>query len=140
MSYTENDFRNAKFAEHADGTLAMRTFKGDYRKWETTADIFSDYEMAAGEWAPVAPKPTLKQSEYEMFTREANGHFKAGFDGALILFEIPVIPTPEPPTWVKLAEDIRRIDGAHNLGAGTLAERLVSLGWAKTPGGANDGD
>lgn len=30
-----------------------------------------------------------------------------------------------------LAEDIRTIDGKHELGAGELAEKLIELGWSK---------
>lgn len=34
----------------------------------------------------------------------------------------------------ELAQDIRRVDGNHDLGAGRLAEKLAEKGWVKIPG------
>ena len=40
--------------------------------------------------------------------------------------------TREPRTdWTDLANDIRRVDGNHDLGAGALAEALIERGWTK---------
>ena len=40
-------------------------------------------------------------------------------------------PEAQPPEWVDLAADIRRIDGAHDMGAGALAEALTEAGWTR---------
>lgn len=36
-------------------------------------------------------------------------------------------------TVTELAADIRALDGSHSLGAGALAEALVSRGWIRAP-------
>jgi hypothetical protein len=41
--------------------------------------------------------------------------------------------TPEAQ-WPDLANDIRLVDGNHDLGAGELAEALTKRGWSRTPG------
>jgi hypothetical protein len=37
----------------------------------------------------------------------------------------------ESPEWIGLANDIRAVDGNHDLGAGALAEALTARGWTR---------
>ncbi len=41
--------------------------------------------------------------------------------------------TADPRVVDQLAADIRLVDGAHQVGAGALAEALVALGWKSGP-------
>lgn len=86
------------------------------------------------------PGRSMTRSEYSDIVKDAvktsgyDDDWERGFASGLTVGDVKVIPEPEPTNTEKLADDIREVDGGHNLGAGVLAERLASLGWTKAPG------
>ena len=48
-----------------------------------------------------------------------------------LLDELRAGASREEAPWPELANDIRRVDGNHDLGAGELAARLTELGWSR---------
>lgn len=64
MSITEADFANAKFAEHADGGIAMRNALD--LDWATSGGYqeYTDRGMLDGGWQPVATQIAFPRTEY----------------------------------------------------------------------------
>lgn len=95
--YTQHDFENAKFATHPDGNFAARLYPSEVETWFTWSEgAYTDMEMVDDGWIPVLEKSkklSLTENEYKIMTRNASPEYKNGFDGALILFDIPVVST-----------------------------------------------
>src|SRR5699024_8957604 len=133
--YTAADFANAKFAEHEDGYLATRSDPNDSEKpW---ADGFgywhSDQQMAAWGWVPVPTKPTITENEY----REGIGNFSAfnrvGFDAALRIAGVEVVPDPEPTDEELLAGIIRNIDDWTSITSPELLAKYLNTAGVTPP-------
>ncbi|WCE39142.1 hypothetical protein PGC08_14200 [Brevibacterium sp. BDJS002] len=80
------------------------------------------------------PGQTITQSEFHE-TADAHRNGGLGWEDLAARFGITIVPDPARTNAEKLADDIREVDGGHNLGSGVLAERLASLGWLKAPEG-----
>ena len=108
--YTAADFANARFAEHPDGNIAARFNTDPLWPWWHSGDEFKDEAMARDGWVPVPSRPTITESEY----REGTGNFSAfnrvGFDAALRIAGVEVVPDPEPTNTDRLEQLIRESD------------------------------
>ena len=118
--YTAADFANARFAKHEDGRRAVRLSTEQEQPWR--AEALTDTEISFGVfyatdgvlartgWVPVPSRPTITESEY----REGTGNFSAfnrvGFDAALRIAGVEVVPDPEPTNTDRLEQLIRESD------------------------------
>lgn len=128
--YTAADFANARFAEHKDGRIAMRSWPLARDPWKSRRDFHSDESMARDGWVPVPTKPVLTESEVKkMVGNYEVDDFAAGFAGGFRYAGGEIIPDPEQTDAEKLDADIQAVD--LHLTSRQLAEALVKLGWKK---------
>ena len=124
--YTAADFANARFAEHANGNFAARLNYDANYPWSHSHDEFKDEDMARFGWVPVPTKPTITESEY----REGTGNFSAfnrvGFDAALRIAGVEVVPDPEPTDEELLAGLIRNIDDWQSITSPELLAKYLN--------------
>ena len=126
--YTAADFANAKFAEHELGLLAIRSDPDDIENpWvDGGGNWYSDQAMARDGWVPVPSRPTITESEY----REGTGNFSAfnrvGFDAALRIAGVEVVPDPEPTDEELLAGIIRGIDDWQSITSPELLAKYLN--------------
>ena len=98
MNYKTEDFRNAKFAEHRDGGLAVRCDMGlgDYFWVDFESIEYTDEEMVLGGWTPVI-QPQLTESEFKeiagrLFNRWPDlGTFMGYLEKELANIGVPVV-------------------------------------------------
>lgn len=90
--YGEEDFENAKFSVHPNGEYAARLYPTETDPWFTNSeDALTDEYMAENGWIPAPKDQYISHSDYLTFTQKCGEQFRAGFEGALILFDIPII-------------------------------------------------
>ena len=102
MKYETEDFRNAKFAEHADGGLAIRCDMGlgDYFWVDFESIEYTDEEMELGGWTPVF-QPQLTESEFKeiagrLFNRWPDlGTFMGHLQRELVNVGVEVVEDPK---------------------------------------------
>ena len=127
-TYTAADFANARFAEHELGLLAIRSDPDDIEKpWvDGGGNWYSDQAMARDGWVPVPSRPAITESEY----REGVGSFGAfnrvGFDAALRIAGVEVVPDPEPTDGELLAGIIRGIDDWQSITSPELLAKYLN--------------
>ena len=125
-TYSAADFANARFAEHPDGNIAARFNTDPLWPWWHSGDEFKDEAMARDGWVPVPSRPTITESEY----REGTGNFSAfnrvGFDAALRIAGVEVVPDPEPTDEELLAGIIRNIDDWQSITSPELLAKYLN--------------
>ena len=141
--YTADDFANAKFAEREDGRRAVRLSTEQEQPWR--AEALTDTEISFGVfyatdgvlartgWVPVPSRPTITESEY----REGTGNFSAfnrvGFDAALRIAGVEVVPDPEPTDEELLAGIIRNIDDWQSITSPELLAKYLNTAGVTPP-------
>ena len=130
-TYSAADFANARFAEHPDGRLSHKT---PNERWAMPNDTrVPDQVMARDGWVPVPGKPTITESEY----REGTGNFSAfnrvGFDAALRIAGVEVVPDPEPTDEELLAGIIRNIDDWQSITSPELLAKYLNTAGVTPP-------
>ena len=129
--YTAADFANAKFAEHEDGRLAVRSDPSDHgAQWvDGECDWHSDEVMADDGWVPVPTKPTITESTLEEFyiaAHEIDG--RVSIEEAARSLGYEIVPDPEPTNKARLAQLIGGGIKANKQYADGLAEYLDDMG------------
>lgn len=135
MKYTENDFKNARFATHPDGRFAARVDPADSIPWavsEHDADSGwrNDEEMVEGGWVP-----GLVATETELINAATiRGYDEVGPDTRAVMARLglTIIPDPEPTNADKATADLETW-GISRAGALELGPWLAGQGWTKTP-------
>ena len=109
--YTAQDFANARFAEHPDGRLAVRSDPSDHcAQWvDGEFDWHSDEIMCDDGWVPVPTKPTITESQFSELSEDIKNRTTI-LACALERVGIKIIPDPEPTDEELLAGIIRNID------------------------------
>src|SRR5699024_7124884 len=111
--YTPADFANARFAELPTGSVEARLYPEHIDPWFGGDDCaYTDQVLADTGWVPVPTKPTITENEY----RESIGNFSAfnrvGFDAALRIAGVEVVPDPEPTNTDRLEKLIISAPGS----------------------------
>lgn len=130
MSYSAEDFKNARFAEHEDGCYAIRLpDKATVAPWQRTDGRFdSDEDLAGDGWVPVSSRPTLTQSTVKkMVGGYRVDKFAAGFAAGFGRAGGFIIPDPYPTDADRLEKLIDEWREEIDPGV-TLAEWLVEYG------------
>ena len=134
--YTASDFANAKFAEHPDGNLAVRSDPDDYKaEWvDGRCDWHSDEAMAIDGWVPVPTKPQITESQYKLaLDEDRDPQYVYGFTDAMHLFGGEVIPDPEPTNEELLAGIIRGIDDWQSITSPELLAKYLNTAGVTPP-------
>ena len=132
--YTAQDFANAKFAEHPDGNLAVRSDPDDYKaEWvDGRCDWHSDEAMAIDGWVPVPTKPQITESQMVKVYGAAIEEM-AVFQYALESVGIAIIPDPEPTDEELLAGIIRNIDDWQSITSPELLAKYLNTAGVTPP-------
>src|SRR5699024_9173573 len=133
-TYTAADFANARFAEHPTGSVAARLYPEHIDPWFGGDDCaYTDQVLADTGWVPVPTKPTITENEY----REGIGNFSAfnrvGFDAALRIAGVEVVPDPEPTDEELLAGIIRGIDDWQSITSPELLAKYLNTAGVTAP-------
>ena len=107
--YTAADFANARFAEHPDGGIAMRSEPGDFDEWDTNVEGWhSDDSMAHYGWVPVIPARTIHDSDVEALCTDTASYERDDYlDGFIQGFQQAggvILEDPEPTNTERLTE------------------------------------
>ena len=110
--YTAADFANARFAEHADGDFAGRTYPHESDQWWSEREFaYTDEQMANDGWVPVTTKPTITRKSYDEAVEFLGGERdKYAFDNAFRVLGIE-IPDPEPTNTERLEQLLSSYEG-----------------------------
>ena len=126
-TYSAADFANARFAEHEDGRLAVRSDPSDHgAQWvDGECDWHSDEVMSDDGWVPVPTKPTITETEYSDYVDDL-GLGELTLEEILADFGIEVIPDPEPTDEELLAGIIRNIDDWQSITSPELLAKYLN--------------
>lgn len=140
--YTKEDLANAKFAEHPDGRIAMRSESGE--QWivqirgNGSCVSRDDFHMASFGWVPVPSKRTISRSRFIDIAGEAyrRGDFDA--EELVRLLGITIVPDPDPTNAEKIEAILADLDGAGFMTDPVLLSRHLDEHGVKAPGGDDD--
>src|SRR5699024_626666 len=103
------------------------------REWESGDEYLTNSDMVSDGWVPVPTKPTITENEY----REGIGNFSAynrvGFDAALRIAGVEVVPDPEPTDEELLAGIIRGIDDWQSITSPELLAKYLNTAGVTAP-------
>lgn len=115
--YSESDFAQVKFAEHPDGSLAVRMHPDYPMPWRVVAGsqpiwFADDREMAVDGWVPVPAfpeNPTITESEArDAWWSACESHEGTIYNRFCTALGITVTPDPEPTNAERLEKVLRR--------------------------------
>ena len=132
MKYTREDFKQAKFAEHEDGRIAMRVNPHLEEPWESLEDYHSDANMAHNGWVPVPGKPTITESQFKELSEDLKNRTTI-LACALERAGIAIIPDPEPTDEELLAGIIRNIDDWQSITSPELLAKYLNTAGVTPP-------